>query len=483
MTSQIPTKRRLAVLFSLPILFSLLFFAVTTVTEYRTAKFLNIENLLINLDGLRAVAGDVDASERGFLLTSDPQYLDPLRQASASMPELLATTLEAAKDQPRDVQSRISHFASLVRTRADEGERVVNLERSGGLAALKKAERPEVAERTMNEIRSSIRDLHGRLNQEQTQYAKAQTRLNTIAFFIFAVGTSLMLALLIRVYRAALDSLKARDVLYSRLQELNANLEAQVDDRTRDLRSANDELQQFAYVASHDLQEPLRTVTSFSQLLEARYKGRLDEDADEFIGYIVNSSRRMTDLINGLLALVRLRREGQPAEPVSFEAMVSDAQNSLQASLRESKAQIVVEGKLPALRVDRIQFMQVLENVLSNAIKYRAEKPLLIRVGAQQNGTEWVFRVSDNGRGFDQQYADRIFSLFQRLHSREVPDGTGMGLSISRRVVERHGGRMWAESRTGVGSTFYFSLPLSLDLSRDPDIGAGTHHTLARSAS
>lgn len=481
MTSQIPTKRRLAVLFSMPICFSLLFFTVTTVTEYRSAKFLAIENLLINLDGLRAVAGDVDASERGFLLTADPQYLNPLRQASASMPELLATTLEAAKDQPADLHNRISHFASLVRTRAEEGEHVVNLERSGGLAALSKAERPEIAERTMNEIRRSIRDLHQRLNQEQTHYAKAQTRLNTIAFFIFAVGTSLMLALLIRVYRAALDALKARDVMYSRLQELNANLETQVDDRTRDLRSANDELQQFAYVASHDLQEPLRTVTSFSQLLETRYKGKLDEDADEFIGYIVNSSRRMTDLINGLLALVRLRREGQSAEPVSFEAMVSDAQNSLQASLRESKAQIIVEGKLPALRVDRIQFMQVLENLLSNAIKYRSEKPLLIRVGAKQSGTEWVFSVSDNGRGFDQQYADRIFGLFQRLHAREVPDGTGMGLSISRRVVERHGGRIWAESRTGVGSTFYFSLPLSLDLSRDAHMDAGTH-TLARSA-
>ncbi len=377
MTSQIPTRRRLAVLFSIPICFSLLFFAVTTVTEYRTAKFLEIENLFINLDGLRAVAGDVDAGERGFLLTADPQYLNPVRQASASMPELLETTAEAAKDQRKDLQDRVSHFASLVRARVEEGERVTNLERSGGLAALRKAERPEVAERTMNEIRRSIRDLHQRLNQEQVRYAKAQTRLNTSAFFIFAIGTSLMLILLIRVYGAAFDSLKARDVMYGRLQELNAQLETQVDDRTRDLRSANDELQQFAYVASHDLQEPLRTVTSFSQLLEARYKGRLDEDADEFIGYIVNSSRRMTDLINGLLALVRLRREGQPTEPVSFEAMISDAQTSLQASLRESKAQIVVEGKLPALVVDRLQFMQVLENLLSNAIKYRSEKPLL----------------------------------------------------------------------------------------------------------
>ncbi len=292
-----------------------------------------------------------------------------------------------------------------------------------------------------------------------------------------------MLVLLIRVYRAALESLKARDVMYDRLQELNANLETQVDLRTRDLRAANDELKQFAYVASHDLQEPLRTVTSFSQLLEARYKGKLDEDADEFIGYIVNSSRRMTDLINGLLALARLRREGQQTEPVSFEAMVTDAQTSLQASLRDSQAQIVVEGRLPSLVIDRIQFFQVLENLFSNAIKYRSERPLVIRVAAHQSATEWIFSVSDNGRGFDQQYADRVFGLFQRLHVNEVPDGTGMGLSISRKVVERHGGRIWAESVVGTGSTFYFSLPLSLDISRQPDPEEKQNKALARGVS
>ncbi|MFL6451471.1 MAG: sensor histidine kinase [Bryobacteraceae bacterium] len=482
MTSQIPTKRRLAVLFAIPICFSLLFFAVTTTTEYMAAKFLDVENLLINLDALRGVAADVDTSERGFLLTADPQYLNPLRQASASMPELFQTTLEQAKNQDKDLQARVSHFVSLVRKRADGAERIVALERSGGLDTAKHAERPEIAEQTMNEIRSSVRDLHQRINWEQTRYARAQTRLNTIAFLIFAVGTSLMLVMLIRIYRAALDSLRARDAMYGRLQEMNANLEAEVDHRTRDLRAANDELQQFAYVASHDLQEPLRTVTSFSQLLEARYKGRLGEDADEFIGYIVNSSRRMTDLINGLLALVRVRREGQPAEPVSFEAMVADAKTILQASVRDSQAQILVEGELPALVVDRIQFMQVLENLFSNAIKYRSERPLVIRVAARRTATEWVFSVADNGRGFDQQYAARVFDLFQRLHVHEVPQGTGMGLSIARKVVERHGGHIWVESAAGVGSTFYFALPVSLDLSRETHDEGPPQKAFARSA-
>jgi signal transduction histidine kinase len=482
MTSQIPTKRRLAVLFSLPICFSLLFFTVTTATEYMTAKFLNFENLLINLDALRALAADVDSSERGFLLTSDPRYLDPLRQASTNMPELIGRTLQAVKAQDKDLQTRVSQFASLVRTRREQAERTVNLQSSGALTATKSLGRPELAEQTMNEIRMSIHDLHARIDRRQTHYAKVQTTVNTIAFFIFAVGTSIMVVLLIRVYRAALDALKARDVMYQRLQEMNANLETQVDTRTRDLQAANEELQQFAYVASHDLQEPLRTVTSFSQLLQARYSGSLGEDADEFIGYIVNSARRMTDLINGLLALARLRKEGQPTEPVSFAEMLSDAQTSLQASLRNSKAEIIVETPLPSLVIDRVQFLQVLENLLSNAIKYRSDNPLVIRVAAHQSGSEWIFSVADNGRGFDKAYASRVFGLFQRLHVHEVPDGTGMGLSISRKIVERHGGRMWADSTVGVGSTFYFSLPVSLDVSRQPHSTPEKTGALARTA-
>lgn len=480
MTSQIPTKRRLAILVSIPIAVTLFFFAVTTAMEYMTVKFLNVETLQIDLDALRALAGDIDASERGFLLTSDQQYLDPLRQATASMPRLIDAIAENTRDQDQDVRTRVAQFTSLVQTRASQAEKIVALERVGGLKAARNAEQPEAAERVMNEIRRSIRDLHDRIHREQLLYARSQNRLNLCAFLLFAIGTSLMLVALIRLYRAAVSSLQARQVMYSQLEGLNVNLEVEVDRRTRDLRAANDELQQFAYVASHDLQEPLRTVTSFSQLLEARYKGKLGEDADEFIAYIVNSSRRMTDLINGLLALVRLRRDGQPTEPVSFEAMLAEAQNTLQASLREAQAEIKVEGKLPSLVVDRVQMLQVLENLLSNAAKYRGESPLVVSISARQSGTEWVFCVADNGRGFDQQYADRIFGMFQRLHGREVPQGTGMGLSISRKAIERHGGRMWAESVAGVGSKFFFTLPVSLDLSREQDNDRPMRGALAR---
>ena len=242
---------------------------------------------------------------------------------------------------------------------------------------------------------------------------------------------------------------------------MNADLERRIELRTRELQQFNEELQQFAYVASHDLQEPLRTVTSFAQLLGTRYRGKLDEDADEFISYIVNSARRMTDLINGLLALVRLRKAGQPALPVSFESLVEEATVSLQAAIRDNEAKIEV-GALPRLIVDHVQFSQVFQNLISNAIKYRSEATPVIQIGAKREVSHWIVFVSDNGRGFDQQFAERIFGLFQRLHGREV-DCTGMGLSIARRIVERHGGRMWAESKEGAGSTFFLSLPVSLE--------------------
>ena len=271
-----------------------------------------------------------------------------------------------------------------------------------------------------------------------------------------------MIGVLMWLYRELLSYLNQRDVAYETLEMANAELDARVQERTHDLTEANQELAQFAYVASHDLQEPLRTITSFTQLLEARYKGRLDEDADEFIGYIVNSSRRMTDLINGLLSLGRLRKAGQPTTPVSLEELLEEAQTGLQASIRGNDA-VVEHGPLPSLVVDKVQFSQLFQNLLSNAIKYRREEPPVIRVDAKRDVSNWVISVQDNGRGFDQQFAERIFGLFQRLHGRDV-EGTGIGLSIARKIVERHGGRIWAKSQEGVGSTFYFSLPASLEV-------------------
>jgi len=468
LSAQTNAKRRLALLFSVPLAFSLVFFFVNLAAERTDIRLLKIQNLSSSVLQLRSLAKDAESGERGFLLTGDDRYLLPLQQASASLPNQVYTSLDYVRDWPA-MKSPVENLIVLVKKRFSESNELLQTQRSKGFAAALDYTRSGEAEETMNGIRRSVDDLQARLNIEERHYLDSEAALNERGFIFFLVGTLAMILVLTWLYNALLSHLYERDKAQVQLQALNAELEARVDERTRDLTQANEELGQFAYVASHDLQEPLRTITSFTQLLETRYKGRLDEDADEFIGYIVTSSRRMTDLINGLLAVVRLRKSRQLTAPIPFEKILEEAESSLQASIRDNQAQIQ-HSSLPTLVVDRVQFSQVMQNLISNAIKYRSEEPPLIRVGAKRESSYWIFSVVDNGRGFDQQFSERIFGLFQRLHGRDV-EGTGMGLSIARKIVERHGGRIWAESTEGTGSTFFFSLPVSLELSRQLDPG------------
>jgi signal transduction histidine kinase len=465
LTTHTHPKRRPLILFTVPLLFSVLFFSVTSLAEHTDTALSRIQDLFSGVVQLRLLVSEVEAGERGFLLTGDGQYLRHLQQADHSLQTQTETYLRYAADQPPGIRDEISHLGLLARQRAQLARTVVEAKQSGARDPALIAAESSASERVMDQVRASMDSLRKQLKDEESGYLRRQFRLNHLAFLAFIVGTIGVIAVMLRLYRTAMSYLAGRDALELQLKNLNLNLEAQVDERTRDLKLANEELQQFAYVASHDLQEPLRTITSFSQLLEARYKGKLDEDADEFIGYVVTSARRMTDLINGLLALARLRKAGQLTTPVSFHELLLETEGSLRGAIRDSGAQIMY-GDLPSLVVDRVQFLQVLQNLISNAIKYRRDEPLMIRVSAQRTATHWIFAVEDNGRGFDPQFSERIFGLFQRLHGKEVAQGTGMGLSIARKIVERHGGRIWAESAEGKGSTFFFSLPVSLETSR-----------------
>jgi|HubBroStandDraft_4_1064222.scaffolds.fasta_scaffold07448_3 PAS domain S-box-containing protein len=226
-----------------------------------------------------------------------------------------------------------------------------------------------------------------------------------------------------------------------------------------ELKRSNDELQQFAYVASHDLQEPLRMVASYTQLLAKRYKGRLDSEADEFIAYAVDGSNRMQGLIQDLLAYSRSGTNGKALREVSSEKALKDALSNLRATIQESGA-LVTYDSLPAITSDDTQLVQVFQNLVGNAIKYRSAEVPQVHVSATKNGgKDWIFSVRDNGLGIDPQYFERIFVLFQRLHGREQFKGTGIGLTICKKIVERLGGRIWVESQPGAGSNFYFSLP------------------------
>jgi signal transduction histidine kinase len=453
------TRLRLALLFAVPLAFSLLFFIVNIAAEHNDVRLLQMQELVTGAARLQSVANDAEVGEHGFLLTGDDGYLIPLDGANATIDS--QARLLVKSDAGSALQRQLNRVISLVRARLRNANQVIETQRTKGFPAALDLAKSSNSEQIMQQIRTESGNLQAALRDETSKYLDQERHLTHWSFLFFLVGTLVMLVVLIWLYNSFVSYMQARDSAHIQLQALNEELERRIDERTKELQQFNEELQQFAYVASHDLQEPLRTITSFTQLLANRYKGQLDTDADEFIGYIVTSAHRMTDLINGMLALVRLRKSGQPTAPVSLDTLLDEAQVSLQASIRESGARIE-SGPLPSLVVDRIQLAQVFQNLLSNAIKYRREEAPLIRLQAKRNTSHWIFSISDNGRGFDQQFAERIFGLFQRLHGREI-DGTGMGLSIAQRIVERHGGRMWAESTEGVGSTFYFSLPVSLE--------------------
>jgi light-regulated signal transduction histidine kinase (bacteriophytochrome) len=238
-------------------------------------------------------------------------------------------------------------------------------------------------------------------------------------------------------------------------------MEQELHDALEDLRRSNAELEQFAYVASHDLQEPLRAVTGYLQLLVRRYRDRLDGDAVEFIDFAADGAARMRRLIEDLLVYSRLGARGGEFQPTDCETLISDVLSSLQPLIEESRAS-VTHDPLPTAWADASQLEQLFQNLIGNAIKFRAQASPQVHISVERREGEWLFAVRDNGLGIEPQYHERIFVMFQRLHTRDHYTGTGIGLAICKRVVERHGGRIWVESQppSGQGSTFYFTLPI-----------------------
>ncbi|MGZ7043410.1 MAG: sensor histidine kinase [Methanobacterium sp.] len=238
--------------------------------------------------------------------------------------------------------------------------------------------------------------------------------------------------------------------------------EKQLKETIKELERSNQELQQFEHVASHDLQEPLRIIVSFTQLLERRYKGQLDSNADEFMDYIVEASFRMKAQIDGLLEYSRVLTKGEELKNVDMDNALNQALKILDTQIKGVDAEITYD-ELPNVIGDALQFERVFQNLISNAIKFRKhDEQLKIHISAYETkeGKDYVFSVQDNGIGIEEQYFERIFIIFQRLHTRDVYEGTGIGLSIVKRIVKRHGGRVWVESEFGEGSTFYFTIPI-----------------------
>jgi signal transduction histidine kinase len=236
-------------------------------------------------------------------------------------------------------------------------------------------------------------------------------------------------------------------------------IEETLKEKTEELARSNRDLEQFAYVASHDLQEPLRMVTNYVQLLARRYKGKLDSDADDFINFAVDGAIRMWKLINDLLTYSRVGTQNKGLKSTDCETVLQHSLANLKVAIEENEA-VITHDPLPIIMGDPLQLGQLFQNLIGNAIKFRGRERPRVHISASRNGGGWTFSVRDNGIGIAPEYVERIFVIFQRLHNREKYPGTGIGLAVCKKIVERHGGRIWAESEVGKGTTFYFTLPI-----------------------
>ena len=289
-------------------------------------------------------------------------------------------------------------------------------------------------------------------------------------------GSWLFLVAELALIAVLVTSLAANGRRASRLERLTAQLsganerlglevadrkraEKALSERTEALARSNAELEQFAYVASHDLQEPLRMVTAYVQMLARRYQGKLDANADEFIAFAVDGAQRMSVLINDLLSYSRVTTRGKDFAPTDCKAVMENVLADLQVAIEESGA-VVTHDPLPTILADGVQIGRVFQNLVGNAIKYHGAQAPRVHVSAGRQGEEWRFAVRDNGIGIAPEHQERIFVIFQRLHARQEYVGTGIGLAICKKTVERHGGRIWVESEPGKGSTFYFTVPI-----------------------
>lgn len=421
--------------------------------------------VLEKIDGVMAAITDAETGQRGFLVTGDESYLQPYNDAFERAQQGESELRELTSDNP--VQGHnLDRLEPLVAAKFAELRVPIEVRRRNGFDAASQEVGKGTGKLAMDQIRAVIADMtqeEHRLLVWRTKEADASTRWtewviligNTFGFlFLFLAG--------LVIYQEMAHRRRAED----EIRDLNADLEIRIADRTaelseraKDLARSNPELQQFAYVASHDLQEPLRMVASFTQLLAKRYNDKLGDDAREFIHYAVDGATRLQTLISDLLSYSRVGTHAKTLQLTQCDALLNRVLNSLKLAIQDTGATIT-RDPLPVVMADEGQLGQLLQNLLTNAMKFRGEKPTQVHISAARDGALWRISVRDNGIGIPAEHAERIWVIFQRLHTKAEYPGTGIGLAICKKISERHGGNIWVEPSPGGGSTFCFTIPV-----------------------
>lgn len=399
----------------------------------------------------------LEGEVRGFLLSGADRYLNRLPTAQADLDLDMANLSLLTADNPGQLE-RLASLRPLVRTRIGNFNRLVAIRRRSGLEAGAR----EMEKGTGTDLTVRIQGVLNAMKAEEDRLVVQSSRATEEEFWLFrravylglaAVGLLCALALLFLKW--GLDERACARRIVDRERRLG---EEAIQATTAKLRQSNRDLAQFASVASHDLKEPLRMVASFTELLARKYRGKLDADADEYIGFAVDGAKRMQVLVDDLLQYSRITSQGRPPERSAAGEALALAILNLQGAIRESSA-VITHDPLPLVDADASQLAMLFQNLLGNAIKFRGPAPPRIHITATREEQVWHFTVTDDGIGIDPRHHQRIFEIFQRLHTRAEYPGTGIGLALCKRIVERHGGRIWVGSEPGQGTIFHFTLP------------------------
>lgn len=458
------TRRIYAEIAAIPVLLMVVSFGVRSRYRQDLGMVEHTQEVQAAISDLLVDLSNAETARRGFSVMGDSSYLAQIDQATLASKDLIQRIGVLTKDNPVQ-QQNVRLLEGLVNQRVTLLGRTEQLARAGGTEAVRAAEREGGIT-----VSAALQDVAAKMTSEEERLWKIRKlstdRLGWMENAFFIAGSAATILLLLWAYRMMQRYARERDRAESLLEgkisqvdQLNRELEDRVRKRTADLERSNSDLQQFAYVSSHDLQEPLRMIVSYIGLLGKTFEGKLDAEPAKYMAFAVDGAKRMQALISDLLAYTRSDTQNLTLVATPLDTVVNQARYNLLESIRESEVEIST-GPLPQLEVDVLKMGLVFQNLISNAIKFRkpGEKPR-IHIMAEEGAGEWRISVRDEGIGFSPKYAEKIFVVFQRLHGVRQYPGTGIGLAICKRIIEGHGGRIWAESNPDAGATFFFTLP------------------------